>query len=211
MIAEEDTDALTGRSGYPHLSRVLSAVNSCLSSSELVGLNPPPLPLDTLDVLRAIQRGSSNGGSSGRHWVLDPVDGTLGFMRGDQYAIALALIEEGKVVLGVLGCPNFPTRTEWLRYPHRYHRLAERIVPPPRGKWHSGVVLRASRGGSGVWMEPLVADTELLRARNFGDRGMRVHVSSIDDPSEATFCEPVEKANTNRGFSMGVAQGVGMR
>lgn len=30
------------------------------------------------------------------------------FMRGDQYAIALALLDEGKVVLGVLACPNLP-------------------------------------------------------------------------------------------------------
>lgn len=30
----------------------------------------------------------------------------LSFLRGDQYAIALALLDEGKVVLGVLACPN---------------------------------------------------------------------------------------------------------
>ena len=29
-------------------------------------------------------------------------------MRGDQYAIALALLDQGKVVLGVLACPNLP-------------------------------------------------------------------------------------------------------
>ena len=29
-------------------------------------------------------------------------------LRGDQYAVALALIEDGEVVLGVLGCPNLP-------------------------------------------------------------------------------------------------------
>ena len=42
----------------------------------------------------------------GRYWTLDPIDGTKGFLRGQQYAIALALIEDGKVVLGALGCPN---------------------------------------------------------------------------------------------------------
>lgn len=41
-----------------------------------------------------------------RFWAIDPIDGTKGFLRGDQYAIALALIEEGKVTLGLLGCPN---------------------------------------------------------------------------------------------------------
>ena len=51
------------------------------------------------------------GGSDGRsdrYWTLDPIDGTKGFLRGDQYAIALALIEGGEVVLGALGCPNLP-------------------------------------------------------------------------------------------------------
>jgi len=41
-----------------------------------------------------------------RFWAIDPIDGTKGFLRGDQYAIALALIENGRVVLGLLGCPN---------------------------------------------------------------------------------------------------------
>jgi 3'(2'), 5'-bisphosphate nucleotidase len=43
-----------------------------------------------------------------RYWTLDPIDGTKGFLRGEQYAIALGLIENGRVVLGVLGCPNLP-------------------------------------------------------------------------------------------------------
>ena len=44
--------------------------------------------------------------SSDRYWTLDPIDGTKGFIRGEQYAISLALIENGEVILGVLGCPN---------------------------------------------------------------------------------------------------------
>ncbi len=43
-----------------------------------------------------------------RYWTLDPIDGTKGFLRKEQYAVALALIEHGQVVLGVLGCPNLP-------------------------------------------------------------------------------------------------------
>jgi 3'(2'), 5'-bisphosphate nucleotidase len=41
-----------------------------------------------------------------RFWALDPIDGTKGFLRGDQYAIALALLENGIVKLGILACPN---------------------------------------------------------------------------------------------------------
>ena len=44
--------------------------------------------------------------SSGRTWVLDPIDGTKGFVRGDQFAVALALLEGGQPVLGLLGCPK---------------------------------------------------------------------------------------------------------
>lgn len=46
-----------------------------------------------------------NGKVSNRFWTLDPIDGTKGFLRQDQYAIALALIEDGEVKLGILGCP----------------------------------------------------------------------------------------------------------
>ena len=31
------------------------------------------------------------------------------FVRGDQYAVSLGLVEDGVVVAGVLGCPNMPT------------------------------------------------------------------------------------------------------
>jgi 3'(2'), 5'-bisphosphate nucleotidase len=51
-----------------------------------------------------IDRGA--GHPQGRFWTLDPVDGTKGFLRAEQYAVALALIEQGEVRLGVLGCPN---------------------------------------------------------------------------------------------------------
>jgi len=50
--------------------------------------------------------------SHNRYWVLDPVDGTKGFLRGEQYAIALALIENDSPVLGVVGCPNLNINAE---------------------------------------------------------------------------------------------------
>ncbi|MFO0982356.1 MAG: 3'(2'),5'-bisphosphate nucleotidase [Planctomycetota bacterium] len=62
--------------------------------------------LESTDVLAAIDRGAHAGGARGRHWTLDPIDGTKGFLRREQYAVALALIVAGRVVLGVLGCPN---------------------------------------------------------------------------------------------------------
>jgi 3'(2'), 5'-bisphosphate nucleotidase len=58
------------------------------------------------EIIALIDRGHHGGGTRGRFWTLDPIDGTKGFLRGDQYAIALALIEHGRPVLGVLGCPR---------------------------------------------------------------------------------------------------------
>jgi 3'(2'), 5'-bisphosphate nucleotidase len=42
----------------------------------------------------------------GSFWTLDPIDGTAGFLRRQQYAIALAHIEDGDVKVAVLACPN---------------------------------------------------------------------------------------------------------
>ncbi len=58
------------------------------------------------EILEAIDAGNSNGGEF--FFTLDPIDGTKGFLRGEQYAVALAYIANGAVELGVLGCPNLP-------------------------------------------------------------------------------------------------------
>ncbi len=86
-------------------------------------------------ILAWIDRGSA-AGDSGRYWTLDPIDGTKGFLRKEQYAIALALIEDGQVVLGVLGCPNLPVRGE---------------------SGQTGVLLTAMRG-AGASIQPLDRD-----------------------------------------------------
>jgi HAL2 family 3'(2'),5'-bisphosphate nucleotidase len=65
----------------------------------------------TGEVVEALDACSDAGGPNRRWWTLDPVDGTKGYLRDEQYAIALALIEDGEVVLGVLGCPNLPAET----------------------------------------------------------------------------------------------------
>ncbi len=96
MVAEEDSAELRGdehagprRSVVEHVAAVLGGDPS------------------EKQVLDWIDRGTGSG-SAGRFWTLDPIDGTKGFLRRGQYAVALALIEEGQIVLGVLGCPNLP-------------------------------------------------------------------------------------------------------
>ena len=60
------------------------------------------------ELFNTIDKGGydTNDARRQRIWVLDPVDGTKGFMRGEHYCIALALLEKGKPQLSVLGCPN---------------------------------------------------------------------------------------------------------
>lgn len=94
IVAEETADALREDEAL------------CARVAEFVQKHEPGLAIDAM--LDAIDRGNHAGGKEGRFWTLDPIDGTKGFIRGDQYAIALALIENGQVVLGVLGGPNLP-------------------------------------------------------------------------------------------------------
>ncbi len=45
-------------------------------------------------------------------WTIDPIDGTKGFLRGEQYAVCLSLIVDAQVQVGVIGCPNLPFDTD---------------------------------------------------------------------------------------------------
>jgi 3'(2'), 5'-bisphosphate nucleotidase len=94
LVGEEDAAAL--RANPELAAKVLAAVQTV----------SPELDLET--ALAAIDRGVHEGGPEGSFWVLDPIDGTKGFLRQEQYAVALALIVDGQVVLGALGCPNLP-------------------------------------------------------------------------------------------------------
>ncbi|KAG0478009.1 hypothetical protein HPP92_012728 [Vanilla planifolia] len=209
IVAEEDTQTLSTKDASGLLESVVKVVNGCLIEAQKYGLKAPQKPLGSSEVLEAIGRCNSNGGPKGRFWVLDPVDGTLGFVRGDQYAIALALIEDGEVILGVLGCPNYPMKKQWLNYHQRYYRLMCRISPPTAGSWHKGCVMYALRGSGEAWMQPLVFDHGELGSHNIS--ATPVKVSSVDDPAFATFCEPVEKSNSRHSFTAGLAQSVGLR
>jgi 3'(2'), 5'-bisphosphate nucleotidase len=52
------------------------------------------------------------GGAGPLTWVIDPIDGTKGFLRGDQFAVAVGLLQEGEPVAGVLACPRLPRRLD---------------------------------------------------------------------------------------------------
>lgn len=46
-----------------------------------------------------------------RVWIMDPIDGTRGFIALRQYCIALGLLVGTEMKLGVLGCPRLPLRS----------------------------------------------------------------------------------------------------
>ncbi len=99
LMAEEDADALRSGGHAGLRAQVAAEVEAATG-------------LDEVATLAAIDRGRYGGAPTGRYWVLDPIDGTMGFLRGEQYAVALALIEDGEPVVAVLGCPNLPWRLD---------------------------------------------------------------------------------------------------
>lgn len=110
IVGEEDSEDLQkdtdeARDLSSTILELLSSVQSKTagSSAKIGDLK------DLKSVYSSIDLGNSQGGSKGRFWALDPIDGTKGFLRGDQFAVCLALIEDGEVVLGVIGCPNLPS------------------------------------------------------------------------------------------------------
>jgi len=114
IMAEEDAAPFDAPDGGRIEARVRELASSVLG----------PVGRERLHAL--LESGTHPGGPHGRFWVLDPVDGTKGFLRGEQYAVALALIEDGRVVLGAVGCPNLPVRPGAADAPRGCVFLAER-------------------------------------------------------------------------------------
>lgn len=181
MVAEEDADDLRGKDGLDMLLRITDLVNEAITAEGIP--NAPRLTKE--DVLKAVDRGRSEGGHIGRHWVLDPIDGTKGFVRGDQYAVALALLDEGEVVLGVLACPNLPLKGV----------SVQNSSGVPIG------CLFSARKGAGTMLQSLDDSFEPLQ----------VHVSNIDDPAIATFCESFESAHSRQSLTECIAKIMGVK
>ena len=128
-----------------------------------------------------------SGGASHYHdrfWTLDPIDGTKGFLRGEQYAVALALIVDGQVAVAALACPNLPITAG-----------AE-----PAGL---GVIFTAVRG-EGAFALPLDHEEgETLPLQP-------VRVSEQDDAAAVRFCESVESGHSAHGDAAAIAERLGI-
>ena len=112
-----------------------------------------------------IDRG--NAAPTGRFWTLDPIDGTKGFLRGEQYAVTLALIIDGQVRIGVLGCPN----------------LLDGYLPDIGGPGS----LLGTQQGQGTWIKPLSGSAAFER----------LHVSPQSIPQQAKLLRSYESGHTN--------------
>jgi 3'(2'), 5'-bisphosphate nucleotidase len=154
LVAEEDSQALRD----PEQTTQMEAVTKFVSS-ELGEVSAD-------QVCAWIDRGKA--GIADRFWTLDPVDGTKGFLRGDQYVSALALVVDGKLVVGALGCPNLNTEIE----------------PDFDGEGCTIVAVR----GEGAWV-----------FGRFIKSGRKLHVSELDDVTEARVLRSFESGHTDTG------------
>lgn len=95
VIAEEDSSQLRRPENAAMLGSVLRYVRAIRPEADAASLRG------------WIDRGGAREYAE-RFWTLDPIDGTKGFLRGGQYAIALALVVEGTIEVAALACPNLP-------------------------------------------------------------------------------------------------------
>jgi 3'(2'), 5'-bisphosphate nucleotidase len=98
IIAEERAEALLKKENAPLLERVVRHVRAIKPEADA-------------DLTCSWIGHGGTDTYADRFWTLDPVDGTKGFLRSEQYAIALALVEGGQVKVAALACPNLPYHT----------------------------------------------------------------------------------------------------
>ena len=175
IVGEEDAAELRQPENAPLLERIQRELAA-------VGVDGSPE-----DICRWIDHGNGKADSS-RYWTLDPIDGTKGFLRGEQYAVSLALLVEHRLELAVVGCPNLPADQN-------------------PGFWENPGFFRSSDGvlqfavrGQGAWQRS---------SEGSGD-AVPIHVSPTTIPAEARLCESVEKKHTAHSASARIAADLGI-
>ncbi len=144
-------------------------------------------------MLDIIDKGDSKGGSKGRIWAIDPIDGTKGFLRGGQYAVCLALMVDGDVKVGVLGCPNLPVDDS--------EALTENIGADASDAEGKGVLFSAVLGKGAA-------------SRSLGSGALakesKIAMKAVTNISDATFCESVEAGHSSQGDAANIAKKLGI-
>jgi 3'(2'), 5'-bisphosphate nucleotidase len=122
IMAEESLDEVDRLGGDALVERVVRA------------LQDAGLALSRDEVRDTLAAGIDAGGADGECWALDPLDGTKGYLRGGQFAIAVGLLRDGVPVAGAVAAP----------------RLAAHGIDAG-----AGVVFLAA-AGQGAWQEELL-------------------------------------------------------
>ncbi|KAI1636838.1 3',5'-bisphosphate nucleotidase [Biscogniauxia mediterranea] len=144
------------------------------------------------EMLAMIDYGNSEGGAKGRIWAIDPIDGTKGFLRGGQYAVCLALMVDGDVKVGVLGCPNLPVDD----------------AAPLTGSMESG----QTDEGKGCLFSGVLGQGATSRPLTTGALApeQKIAMKAITDIATATFCESVEAGHSAHGDQAEIAKKLGI-
>ncbi|MCO5562333.1 hypothetical protein L7F22_015959 [Adiantum nelumboides] len=165
LVAEEDASHLrleAEERAKQHADKP-SLLNLVVEAVSRVA-SPGVQPVSIDSVLEAIDRGGEayplpSTRKMTSYWVLDPIDGTRGYLEGGDslYVIGLSLVVDGKVVLGVMGCPSV-TRANMAASVSgkRLIWAVEKIMN--ENSWSSNGVLVAAYRGYGTWLRSL--DTE---------------------------------------------------
>lgn len=167
IIGEEDSSALRTEENAAVLDAVTRRVQA---------LRPEA---DRDAVCQWIDYGNASGDHD-RFWTLDPIDGTKGFVRGDQYAIALALVVDGRPHVSALACPNLP----------------DDLDDPTT----TGQVFTAVRG-AGARRVPAVAGD---------GRGEAVHASTVAEAAQGRFCDSFVSAHSSHDMALTVGERLGI-
>ncbi|MBA0565646.1 hypothetical protein Golob_010511 [Gossypium lobatum] len=174
LVAEED-------SGFLRSNNLVDPVVSAVSDH--MSFNKKSLSHD--DVLEAIDRGGKNAFAMGTkpatYWILDPIDGTRGFVKGSQalYVVGLSLLVEGEIVLGVMGCPNWVVDAT---YKSTTHAQSYRNSSPGLG------IIMVAHVGCGTWKKRL--KNMLDSSTKISSDWTRCFVDGFCLVSDARFCIP---------------------
>jgi HAL2 family 3'(2'),5'-bisphosphate nucleotidase len=170
---ENSADLRTGKSGL--LPAVVASVEAAHAGVAFAGRSRAW----TEDaVCESIDAGAYDGDARNAYWVLDPVDGTKGFLRGasGQYAVGLAYVADGRPTVAAIACPNLP-------YPSWSAGHGATV----------GTLFSASRG-KGAFMEPLTAPD---MPGGEAESRVRISTSTVAEFSAAVFCESFDAGHSD--------------
>lgn len=216
FIAEEDSSYL--RKSPALTEKVLDFVQASTGGARWT----------TTELYTAIDLGSSDEHKQhrSRAWVLDPIDGTKGFIRGEHFCIALALLDYGqrnatcshegrRPILSVLGCPQLSLDRVLAATSSSDKCHLSDVVPPSYTRLSSmnqteihqlfqkdvGSVFFAVKD-QGAYVKSLDMPVGL---------GYPCSVSTVSNPSEISLCESREALmSTSRAITGRVRGRLGM-